>query len=83
MRETLEETGIDLGEQRPVACHKLSAGEYYFYEMDDEPHPRTRDWREVEETRWMSLEEAAACSCNVDVSCFLSRMDRRFRRTRQ
>ena len=80
LRETIEETGIDLTGMKPKACHKLSAGEYYFFELASEIEPVVKDTGEVEAAEWFTLDEMAELSANVDVSCFLSRMDRSYRR---
>ena len=76
VRETLEETGIDLRGQRSMMCHKLSVGEYYFYELEDELEPITRDSEEVEEAGWYDIDEIRSMCCNVDVSHFLDRIKR-------
>jgi NADH pyrophosphatase NudC (nudix superfamily) len=60
-----------------MAYHKLSAGEYYFFELDDELTPVVSDAQEIEDAGWFTLEELADMKCNVDVSYFLSRVNRR------
>ena len=77
VRETKEETGVDLSGLTPVAYQKLSAGEYYFFEVDYETEPKIRDTDEVMEARWVTMEEMGTMSCNVDVNKFLIRMRRR------
>lgn len=77
LRETREEAGIDLRNAKPMAYHKLSAGEYYFFELEREVAPFIHDPREIEDAGWYTLEEMASMPCNVDVSYFLSRMKRR------
>jgi 8-oxo-dGTP pyrophosphatase MutT (NUDIX family) len=79
IRETREETGVDLTGRVPVAYHKLSAGEYFFFEVDEETTPFVHDSREVIEAAWVSLERMARMSCNVDVNNFLDRIDRDLR----
>jgi 8-oxo-dGTP pyrophosphatase MutT (NUDIX family) len=81
LRETQEETGLDLSDSIPVAYHKLSVGEYFFFEMDDELSTEIQDTTEVAEARWVSLEDIADLPCNVDVNNFLSRLSRSFRRS--
>jgi 8-oxo-dGTP pyrophosphatase MutT (NUDIX family) len=75
-RETMEETGIDLGDKKYIACHKMSVGEYYFFEVDEEMEPSIKDVEEVEEAAWKSMEEIGDLECNIDVSHFLNRMKR-------
>ena len=82
VRETLEETGIDLAGRKPVTCHKLSVGEHYFYEMSEEEEPAPRDSEEVEDVGWFGLDEIRALSCNVDVSHFLDKIKRAQKRQR-
>lgn len=82
LRETMEETGIDLSGSVPMACHRLSAGEYYFYELPEELEPSVKDSHEVEEVGWFTLEEISQMNCNVDVNCFLGRVYRRQRRSK-
>jgi hypothetical protein len=60
-----------------MAYHKLSAGEYYFFELSEELTPVVCDSREVAEAGWYTLEDMAGMECNVDVSYFLSRVNRR------
>jgi 8-oxo-dGTP pyrophosphatase MutT (NUDIX family) len=75
-RETLEETGVDLSPYKPVAYHKLSHGEYYFYELPSEITPAAGDVEEVEDVRWMSLADIKRERVNVDVNYFLDRLRR-------
>lgn len=78
-RETLEETGIDLGAKKYIACHKLSVGEYYFFDLEEEEEPVVGDQTEVEDAGWYSIEEIGALNCNIDVNHFLDRIQRRIR----
>lgn len=76
MRETKEESGIDLINRIPVAYHKLSVGEYFFYEMEGELETSINDTLEIIEARWVPLDDIAHMDCNVDVNNFLRRIDR-------
>jgi 8-oxo-dGTP pyrophosphatase MutT (NUDIX family) len=76
LRETFEETGIKLDGIRHIACHKLSVGEYYFYELEDEVELCPCDTGEVEEAGWFGIDEIKAMNCNVDVNNFLDRLKR-------
>ena len=80
LRETMEETGINLSFTVPVACHKLSVGEYFFFEVPAEIPPIIHDAREIEEARWVPFQDIASLSCNVDVNNFLNRLKRQSRR---
>ena len=75
-RETLEETGINLEAYKPMGYHKLSHGEYYFYELPYEIQPEPKDNTEVEDAQWMSVSEIRGSKVNVDVSYFLDRLRR-------
>jgi len=75
IRETLEETGIDLRCEAPVSYQRLSVGEYYFFEVEEQP-TTIHDPREIVDVRWMTVGEIKETYCNVDVSNFLMRMKR-------
>lgn len=76
LRETLEETGVDLQDEVPVSFQRLSVGEYYFFEVEETPLV-PGDTREIIDARWMNLSEIRSSPCNVDVNNFLLRMRRR------
>ena len=76
VRETYEESGINLDGYVPVAYQRLSVGEYYFYELEQEVTPQIQDIQEITEASWMSIDEIQQTSCNVDVNNFLSRLRR-------
>jgi len=78
VRETFEETGIDLQCEDPVSYQRLSIGEYYFFEVEEQKIS-INDPREVVEACWMTVDEIRAAYCNVDVSNFLMRMKRESR----
>jgi 8-oxo-dGTP pyrophosphatase MutT (NUDIX family) len=80
LRETLEETGISMDKSTPMAYHKLSVGEYFFFEVDSELEAKTQDSDEIIDARWVPLEEIADMPCNVDVNNFLDRLNRQLRR---
>ena len=79
-RETFEEAGIILNGLVPMAYHKLSVGEYFFFEVEEELETTVNDVREITEARWVPLKEIAELPCNVDVNNFLDRLDRNIRR---
>jgi len=76
MRETLEETGISLHNRVHRCYQKMSAGEYYFFDVETEIEPRINDSLEVEEAAWLSPTELERLNCNVDVNYWLSRRNR-------
>lgn len=80
LRETMEETGIDLSGKKWVTVQKLSEGEYYFYELNEEPLPVVQDSTEVESAGWYTLEEVGKMQCNVDVNHFVGRLRRAAKR---
>lgn len=72
-RELFEETGIRI-HQEPFAFKKfLKSGtsSYFLFAVERELRPFPHDLREVEEARWVSLDEMEQLSKNVDVSLFL------------
>jgi len=74
VRETLEETGIDLADRKPVAYHKLSVGEYFFFEVEEEIETGVVDTTEISEARWLCMEDLVKLPCNVDVNKFIERL---------
>ena len=76
VRETYEEAGIALDNVLPSAYQRLSVGEYYFYDLEEEILPCIKDTEEITEARWMSVNEMRKEPCNVDVNNFLSRLQR-------
>jgi 8-oxo-dGTP pyrophosphatase MutT (NUDIX family) len=76
VRETEEETGICLYNYIPISYQRLSVGEYYFYDLESEIIPDIKDSREIDEAKWMTIDEMRQSSCNVDVNNFLIRLRR-------
>ena len=76
LRETREETGVDLKELKAVAYHRLSVGEYFFYEVGAEMPITIEDTTEIQEAKWLYLNELPDIECNVDVNNFLHRIGR-------
>lgn len=72
-RELLEETGL-CTQGKSMGFYKFSAGSYFLYQFNDEPTPRPRDTWEIDDARWVKLEELDRLPCNVDVSWFRSVM---------
>ena len=79
LRETIEETGVDLKDILPVAYHRLSVGEYFFFEIQEELPLAIQDDTEILEAKWVSLHDLNNMNCNVDVNNFLDRVNRRLR----
>lgn len=69
LRELREETGITLKESFS-ASRRYRAGEYYVFNVPQEYELSPEDVREVEEARWVSMEELQELNKNVDVSLF-------------
>jgi len=76
IRETFEEAGICLDAHVPIGYQRLSVGEYYFYDIEEEVVPDIKDSREITEAKWMTVEEMRNSSCNIDVNNFLNRLRR-------
>lgn len=77
LRETEEETGVVLKNHIPVGFSRLSVGEYFFFEVDNEMPTHVNDTREVLEARWVPMSDLCSMPCNVDVNNFLIRLNRR------
>ena len=68
-RETYEETGL----LPSLFCRKslrLSKGTYFLYDIGTESVPRPRDTREIQEAKWIDVEDIPRYSCNVDVNSY-------------
>ena len=76
MRELLEETGINLTGTPSISSTKLSVGEYYFFEVEEEEEPNVKDTNEVMDAKWIDIDMMRKLPCNVDVNNFLDRLQR-------
>jgi 8-oxo-dGTP pyrophosphatase MutT (NUDIX family) len=74
VRELYEETGITI-EDRPTNSFKLSVGQYFLFETE-EMTPVIRDHEEVDLAEWVPFNQIAGLNCNVDINCFLNRLQR-------
>ena len=72
-RELFEETGI-IAPECYLSCHRLQAGSYYLFVIEDEPIINIQDNDEVEDVRWCPLVQLPKANCNVDVSIFRTLM---------
>jgi 8-oxo-dGTP pyrophosphatase MutT (NUDIX family) len=69
LRELKEETGLSLKEHFATS-KRFRAGEYYVFFLPEEYTVNPGDTREIEEARWVSLDELPELNKNVDVSLF-------------
>jgi 8-oxo-dGTP pyrophosphatase MutT (NUDIX family) len=69
LRELKEETGLSL-KQSFVSSKRFRAGEYYVFFLPEEYSVKPQDTREIEEAKWVTVEELTALNKNVDVSLF-------------
>jgi len=76
LRETYEETGVSLYNHAHTHYQKMSAGEYYFFDVESELETCINDSLEIEEVAWLSPIELEALNCNVDVNYWLTRRHR-------
>ena len=74
MRETLEETGIDMTHHKPFMVKKLYAGEYFFYEVDDEYLAKPNDQNEICQAAWFTLDELKDLNVNADINNYISKI---------
>ena len=75
LRELKEETGLIL-KQSFFGFKKFRAGQYYMYYMPKECEVSPRDSREVEEAKWVHLEDLKNLNKNVDVSMFVQYLEK-------
>ena len=76
LRETLEETGVSLYNMKYRCYQKMSVGEYYFFDVEEELKTTVADTSEIEQAQWLSPEDLINLPCNVDVNHFLNRRRR-------
>lgn len=74
LRELEEETGIVLKPETFYLTRKLFAGEYFFYQVDDEFPVEPKDTFEVSDGGWFSLEELPRLHCNADIVNLINRL---------
>jgi 8-oxo-dGTP pyrophosphatase MutT (NUDIX family) len=82
LRELLEETGIDLllHQRHELAFCKLYKAHYYIYLVEEEMMMTIQDNREIEEVRWISLDELRCLpQRNVDINDFMERIGKKWR----
>ena len=71
LRELFEETGICLDTNSPYLGHKkLSIGEYFVYEFENDIESNVQDTCEVCDIGWFTMEDIHKLCVNRDVSCF-------------
>lgn len=75
LRELKEETGLTL-KQSFFGFKKFRAGQYYMYYMPKECQVTPNDSREVEEAKWVHLDDLKDLNKNVDVSMFVLYLDK-------
>lgn len=72
LRELYEETGICIeSDAKYMGEKRLPIGQYFIYELDEDPTLSVNDTAEVEDIGWFSLEEIKKLPCNRDVSSFI------------
>jgi ADP-ribose pyrophosphatase YjhB (NUDIX family) len=69
IRETKEETGIDLNGIKPEKC--MSG--YFGFTLAAIPETKIIDTNEIEETKWMTIEEMQLIDGNRDVKFFVKK----------
>lgn len=71
LRELFEETGISLETSIPYLGHKkLSIGEYFVYEFENNTETNPNDTYEVCDIGWFTMDDLSGLYVNRDVSCF-------------
>jgi ADP-ribose pyrophosphatase YjhB (NUDIX family) len=74
LRELKEETGIELSKTSYTGSRKLYAGEYFFYNVDQEIPIRVQDTAEIDDAGWFTVETMREMRGNIDVVNFLSKV---------
>ncbi len=70
-REIREETGLHIL-PAPIRCVPLRGGTYYLFWMPVEFVPAPRDTNEIEEARWMTVDEIKQISANIGVTSYFA-----------
>jgi mRNA-decapping enzyme subunit 2 len=70
LRETYEETGLQLSEYFQRTFH-LSTGNYFLYSYHSEPQCKTNDTNEIQDIKWASISELKTMRVNIDINTFL------------
>ena len=74
-REVFEETGfIDL--PRPIRCTHLRVGVYFEIDVEDEFEVNPIDIKEIVEGKWVTKEEAAKMTTNIDTTFFFRSLNK-------
>ena len=68
-REVREETGFQIL-PAPIRCFPLRGGTYYLFWMPVEIQPQPRDQREIEESRWFTVDEIKQLPANIGVTSY-------------
>jgi len=70
LRETYEETGIQLSDMYQRTLH-LATGDYFVYPYPCEEECIPNDKSEIQDIRWVSLDQLRTMRVNVDINTFL------------
>jgi 8-oxo-dGTP pyrophosphatase MutT (NUDIX family) len=76
-REIREETGLSIL-PAPIRCVPLRGGTYYLFWMPVEFVPAPRDTNEIEEARWMTMEEIKGVQANIGVTSYFHALAEQF-----
>jgi len=76
LRELNEETGMELDGHAFYLSRKLFAGEYFFYRLEEEAGVNPKDYFEISEGGWYTLEEMNDLHCNADIVNMMNRLQR-------
>ncbi len=69
LREIAEETSID-ALPMPSEYHQIGYGEYYVFDMREQPPLIPRDTKEIQNTKWVTLEEMGELNLNADATLY-------------
>lgn len=71
LRETYEETGLQLDPNGFEQSVRLSCGKYFVYTIQDDSVMKPVDTEEIQQISWFTVPEMKQLKVNVDISHFL------------
>jgi len=74
IRETREETGIDLAEVAMLATVRYKDSRYYFTRLTEKPPLHITDIREIGGCRWVTIDDLLALSISTATKIILRRL---------
>jgi len=73
LRELREETGLDLSRQRADEQVRFPTGTYFIFQIDQKSTLVPEDVKEVEEVKWIPIDQLYTLRGNMDLRLFARR----------